>query len=92
MDTKIEIDRIYVQKGHNETIETHELRYTHYYEKLSEEQERRIRGLAQLWFPIKETHHGRYHPLSNRQLDSIDNGDNTWTTVWHITYYCPGTE
>lgn len=93
VDTKIEIDRVSIRDGIGEKIATHHLSYTHSYEELSQEESRRIRGVAQLFFPVTETHYGIYKPLSNTLIKVIQDPETKeWIHTWEIIYSCPGSE
>lgn len=94
-DYVITIDRIGVEHGYNHDIEKHELCVTTYAEKLSETQERKIRAIAQAFFPTTENVAGSFgysRPIDNIQLPSVQNEDKSWTHKWHIRYYVPGND
>jgi hypothetical protein len=94
-DYVIEINRVGVDHGYNHDVEHHHLSVTMYGEKLSEWTERKIRAVAQAFFPTTELpgSFGRSHPLSNDQLPSVYNEeDKTWTHTWLIKYYKAGND
>lgn len=93
-DYTVVVNRIGVDHGYNHDIETHSLAFTTFNEKLTEELERKARGLAQLFFPttVQAGSLSRSYPLSNQQLPSVKNPDGSWTHTWHIKYYKPGND